>query len=106
MRQSFVTSKDGSSLYWVVLEVKGFKGYASFFDAYNGVATYHPRFFPRIAKLDLQNASVGNFAILGKEKFYMTKNFEPISNPQENSMVFIGSDEDFKKLWVNKYVFQ
>ena len=106
MRQSFVTSKDGSSLYWVILEVKGFKGYANFFDAYNGVATYHPRFFPRIAKLDLQNASVGSFAVLGKEKFYMTRNFEPISNPQENSMVFIGSDEDFKKLWVNKYIFQ
>jgi len=104
--QSFISSKDGSSLYWVVLEVKGFKGYADFLDALNGRSTFYPRFFPRIAKLDVQNANVGSFTVLGKEKFYMTKNFEPISNPQENSLVFVGSDEDYKKLWVNKYVFQ
>ncbi|MEP6612503.1 MAG: hypothetical protein ABJA76_11480, partial [Mucilaginibacter sp.] len=106
MKQTFVLGKDGKSFYWLVIEVKGFKGYASFVDAYNGSATYHPRFFPRIAKLDLQSSSVSSFAVLGNEKFYMTKSFQPIFDKKDNSLVFIGSDEDYKKLWVNKYVFQ
>lgn len=106
VRQMFMPSKDGKSLYWMVMEVKGFKGYADFLDALNGRATYYPRYFPRIAKLDVQNASVGSFTIPGNEKYYMTKRFEPIADTRDNSLVFIGSDEDYKKLWVNKYIFQ
>lgn len=104
--QEFVLSKDGKSLYWVIKEVKGFKGYDGFLAAYNGDVTYYGRYFPRIAKLDLEGTSISAFNVLGDEKFYMSAVFEPIFNKADNSYVFIGSDEDYKKLWLSKYVFQ
>jgi len=104
--QAFMPAKDGKSLYWVIMEVKGFKGYASFIDAYEGSATYHPRFFPRIAKLDAGATSLGSFAVLGDEQYYVSKSFRPLMNAADNSIVFIGSDEDYKKLWLSRYVFQ
>ncbi|MDB5206462.1 MAG: hypothetical protein JWR72_1537 [Flavisolibacter sp.] len=104
--QMFVPSKDGKSLYWVIMEVKGFKGYDGFVAAYVGNATYYGRYFPRIAKLDVEGTSVSSFSVLGDEKFYTSKSFLPIFNTAENSLVFIGSDEDYKKLWLSKYVFQ
>jgi hypothetical protein len=103
--QSFKPSKDGRSLHWLVLEVKGFKGYESFIDAYNGNETWYARYFPRLAKLDAQSTSLGSFKVLGDEKYYCSKSQMPIANPQENSMVFIGSDEDNKNVWLAKYVF-
>lgn len=106
MTQTLLPSKDGRSFYWVVMEVKGFKGYANFIAAYNGSATYYPRYFPRIAKLDIQTTSLNSFKILGNEKFYTSKSFTPIVNAQENSLVFIGADEDYKKLWLSKYTFE
>jgi hypothetical protein len=104
--QRFVPAKDGKSMYWMIMEVKGFKGYADFMDAYNGNATYYPRFFPRIAKLDVQNSTVNKFTVLGDENYYVSKSFEPIQNKEENSIVFVGSDEDSRKLWLSKYTFQ
>jgi hypothetical protein len=106
MVQKFVPSKDGKALYWVIMEVKGFKGYEDFLAAYTGSATYFPRYYPRIAKFDLSTSSIGAFSVPGNEKFYVTKNFTPIANKADNSYVFVGSDEDYKKLWVSKYMFQ
>lgn len=106
VRQSFKLSKDGKSLYWVILEVKGFKGYDGFFAAYNGDVTYYARFFPRIAKLDPATTTLGAFKVLGDEDYYVSKSFMPIANDAENSLVYIGSDEDNKKVWLSKYVFE
>ncbi|MBC7890414.1 MAG: hypothetical protein H7Z13_21260 [Ferruginibacter sp.] len=106
VRQSFRASKDGKSIYWTILEVKGFKGYDGFVDAYNGDATYRAKFFPRIARLDLQNNSISNFAILGNEKFYISSAFLPMTDKNENSVTYIGNDDDYKKLWLAKYVFE
>jgi hypothetical protein len=103
---SFVPSKDGKSLYWMIMEVKGFKGYSSFLDAYNGDATFYARYFPRIAKLDTKTTTLGSFAVVGAEDYYINRHTEPIVNTAENSMVFIGSDKGGEKLWLSKYVFQ
>jgi len=104
--QTFVASKDGKSIYWTIMEVKGFKGYDGFWNAYNGVTTYYARYFPRITKIDLQNNSIGNFAVLGNEKFYVSKSFVPMIDEKEHSITFIGNDEDYKKLWLAKYIFE
>lgn len=104
--QSFIPSKDGKSIYWAILEVKGFKGYDGFWNAYNGTVTYYGKYFPRIAKIDLQNNSIGNFSILGNEKFYVSSALLPMMDEKDNSITFIGNDEDYKKLWLAKYVFE
>ena len=104
--QKFIPSKDGKSIYWAILEVKGFKGYDGFWNAYNGTVTYYGKYFPRIAKIDLQNNSIDNFKILGNEKFYVSSSLLPMVDTKENSVTFIGNDEDYKKLWLAKYVFE
>ncbi|MBS1630341.1 MAG: hypothetical protein JST27_09810 [Bacteroidetes bacterium] len=104
--QRFVPSKDGKSLYWDILEVKGFKGYENFFDAYNDLPTFYPKYFPRIAKLDLTATTIGSFKVLGDEDYYVSKDYDPIFNQADNSLVYIGSDENNKNLWLAKYVFE
>lgn len=106
MKQEFHLGKDGKSLYWEIKEVKGLQGYDSFLDAFYGNKTLFPVFYPRIAKLDLAGSSVSDFKILGNEKFFLRKDFTSLFNKEENSITYIGHDEDFKKLWLSKYVFE
>lgn len=106
VKQSFVPSKDGKSIYWTIMEVKGFKGYDSFVDAYNGDPSYRAKYFPRIAKLDLQSNSIGNFAVLGNEKFYVSAAFLPMVDIKNHSVTYIGNDNDYEKLWLAKFVFE
>ena len=103
--QNFHLGSDKKTLYWELLEVKGAKGYAGFMDAMNGSLTYYPLYFPRIAKIDLSGASVGDFTVLGNQKFYLRKNFRGLFDEKENSITYVGHDEDYKKLWVGKYSF-
>jgi len=106
VKQKFQASKDGKSIYWVILEPKGFKGYDGFLDAYNGVKTYYERYFPRITKLDLQSNTISNFTVLGNEKFYVSNSFSEMIDATEHSVTFIGNDDDYEKLWLAKYVFE
>ncbi len=105
IEQNFYLGSDGKTLYWELLEAKGQKGYAGFMDAMNGNLTYYPHYFPRIAKINLSNTSVSDFAILGDKKYYLRKNFTGIFDEKENSITYVGHDEDYKKLWVSKYNF-
>ncbi|MBS1643558.1 MAG: hypothetical protein JST36_00835 [Bacteroidetes bacterium] len=104
--QQFKASKDGKSVYWIVMEVKGFKGYASFYDAYNGNETYYPRYFPRISKIDPAGLNAAAFKVLGNEDYYVSKDFAPLENTADNSLVYIGCDEDNNTIWLGKYIFE
>jgi len=106
MAQNFYPSADGKSLYWELLEVKGTKGYASFMDAYYGTPTFYPLFFPRIVKIDLNTASLGTVKVLGNEEYFLRKDFTSSFDKNENSVTYIGHDEDWKKLWVGKLMIQ
>jgi hypothetical protein len=104
--QTFMPSKDGKSIYWTILEPKGFKGYDGFLNAYNDVKTYYDRYFPRITKLDLQSNSIANFTVLGNEKFYVSSSSLHLKDAKEHSVTFIGNDEDYEKLWLYKFIFE
>jgi hypothetical protein len=105
-RQHFYPSKDGKSVYWELLEVKGSKGYESFLDAYNNNPTFHANFFPRIAKISTNPTSLSNFTVLGKGDFLIYKNHSAVFDEKENSKIYFGHDEGWKKLWLGKYVFE
>jgi hypothetical protein len=106
MIQDFRLGKDGKTVYWEIKEVKGVKGYQSFLSAYaGGSPSLYAVYFPRIAKLDLMANTIGEFKTLGDEKYYLRRDFQSYFNKAENSVTYIGHDEDFKKLWLAKYVF-
>ena len=105
MPQAFYLSGDGKYAYWEISEVKGISGYASFTDAYNGNKTFYPRYFPRITKIDLQSATLGEFIIPGQKKFFFYEDGR-FFNSQTLTATYVGRDEDNENLWVSKVVFE
>lgn len=106
-QQNFFFSKDGKYAYWEILEVKGAKGYTSFIDAYNGDATFMANYFPRVAKINLSDASLSDFTILGdKGKFLMYRYNAFITDEATNTRYYIGHDSDYEKVWVGKCVLE
>lgn len=106
MFQNFYLSPDGKSAYWEVMEVKGVKGYEGFLEAYAGVPTFYPLYYPRIGKIDLTNSTVGAFKTMGDGKYFLKRNFIRQQNATENSVTYFGHDDDFKSLWVGKLLMQ
>lgn len=102
MTQQFYPSTDGKSLYWELMEVKGTKGYESFMDAYSGSPSFYPLYFPRIVKIDLGASSMGPVKIMGEEKYFLRRDFTSQFDKTENSITYVGHDEDWKKIWLGK----
>jgi hypothetical protein len=102
MLQKFYLSPDGKSVYWELMEIKGFKGYESFIDAYYSNPSWYAMYFPRIVKIDLANTTLGTVKVLGGGKYFLKRYFSGKYDKAENSISYIGLDEDFKQLWVGK----
>lgn len=102
--QFFAPSANGQALHWVILEAKGFKGYESFLDAYQDRPSYYSRYYPRVARLEPAASRLGGFTLLGSKDYFISRRFLPEVNPSDNSIVFIGGDKSFKKLWMAKYM--
>lgn len=106
MEQYFHLSSDGKSIYWELLEIKGTKGFESFLEAYYGVPSFYAMYFPRICKIDLSTSILGTIKVLGDGKYFLKKYFPSIFDKDENSITYIGHDEDWKNLWLGKVVMQ
>ncbi|TDD98583.1 hypothetical protein [Flavobacterium cellulosilyticum] len=102
MSQKFYLSSDGKSVYWELMEIKGVKGYESFLDAYYNNPMWYATYFPRIVKIDLSNNTLGAVKVLGEGKYFLKKDFTSYFDKSENSLTYIGLDEDFKQLWIGK----
>lgn len=102
MKQKFYLSPDGKSVYWELMEIKGFKGFESFLDAYYNNPSWYAMYFPRIVKIDLAKTTLGPVKVLGGGKYFLKKHFSGTYDQEENSISYIGLDEDFKALWVGK----
>ena len=99
MPQSFYFTADGKSVYWEIMEVKGEK------DAWTGFPNNF-ELYPRIAKINLTDASVSDFKVFGNKKFFVYKSFPSYYLPNEGAMVYFGKDDDEDNLWVGKAVFE
>lgn len=103
--QNFFMSEDGKSAYWEILEVKGTKGYADFIDAFNGDATVIPNYFPRINKINLSDSKIADSKVLGENgKYLLYKSQSFMYNEQTRTRFYFGHDEDYKKIWIGKFV--
>lgn len=102
MTQRFYPSSDGKSMYWELMEVKGTKGYEDFVSAYLGVPKFYPLYYPRIVKIDLGASSMGAVKVMGEEKYFLRRDFTSKFDKSENSITYVGHDEDWKKIWLGK----
>lgn len=104
MSQKFYLSPDGKSVYWELMEIKGFKGYESFVDAYYNNSSWYAMYFPRIAKINLATNSLESVKVLGGGKYFLKRHFSGTYDHAENSITYIGLDEDFEQLWIGKMI--
>lgn len=102
--QTMYSGTDKNHLYWINYEVKVVKGYSSFYDAYNGIATIYPNYYPAIGKINLSENSIGNFEVMGDRKFVLNKHNSMVTIPDENAVVFVGEDRK-GKIMLAKYKF-
>ncbi|HEY8403031.1 MAG TPA: hypothetical protein VIK71_00345 [Flavobacteriales bacterium] len=100
--QDLILSADGKSLYWVMYEVKGVKGYESFMDAYNGRVTFYPRYYPRITKIDLASNTMGAILVPGEGKYFLKRGKNRIWDADTRSITYIGNDEKYKAIWLSR----
>ncbi|MEI7596065.1 MAG: hypothetical protein WCK02_09985 [Bacteroidota bacterium] len=103
MPQNFIFSADGQTLYWNLLETKTIKGYANFFDAYNGAPTFYPNYYPSMVKINLTSNNIEEYNVFGSRKYLLNKNSPYIYNEKEKTIYYIGSDKG-SKLWLGKYM--
>jgi hypothetical protein len=105
MSQKFYVTGDGKYAYWEIMEVKGFTGYANFVDAYNGNKTFYASYFPRITKIDLEKATLGEFKILGGKKNFINKKNGMFFDANTLTATYVGHDEDSENLWIGQVTF-
>jgi hypothetical protein len=101
---NFIASADGKTVYWEMLEVKGTEGYGSFMDAYHGKPSFYAHYFPRIAKINIADASVSNFDVMGgKGKYLLYRNNSLVWDNASRTRYYVGHDKKYKNLFVGKY---
>jgi len=90
--QALIDSKTGKYVYWTVFEVAGMKD-------------VRVLYYPRIAKVDLSSASVGQFVSIGGGKYFLDDKF-PVNPLGDNQFIFIGSGRKSKDMWFCKVDFE
>lgn len=93
--QQFMTGANKDNLYWFVKEIDGVNGAGR-------VLTYG-----RIGKVNMGDASIGDFKILGsannkKPDFFLDPNFPYLNSTEPGTVVFFGSDKKEKTIWFNR----
>jgi hypothetical protein len=103
---------NGKHLYWVYGEIKGMRQGFSFGGVLGaaGVGTVSKRkllYYPAVAKIDLENATIGDFTYLGadaegKQVYYTNPNVGQIMSADGKKLIFVGEDKKGKMLWLAK----
>ncbi len=100
--QTFYPNADGSVLYWNLLETNVFKGYADFWDAYNGSATFYRNYHPSMIKINTATKEIMDYQEIGKRKYLLNQKHPFIYNQKDGTIIYIGSDKK-SNLWLAKY---
>jgi hypothetical protein len=103
MKQDFILSADGNTIYWMVLENESQEGYDGFSDAMNGRKTWWARYYPSMVKIDATKATLSNIEELGSRKYYLNKRTPFVYSPENKNILFVGRDLKNKTLWLCRY---
>lgn len=86
--QFLVESNDKKSLFWVLQEITGFA------ESKGKVLSY-----PRIAKINIEQGTIGNFLDLGGEEYYLDPKYPCLQTSKGSTVVFFGANKKGKKIW-------
>lgn len=96
--QMLVASTDGKSMYWVIMEMKGWREEKEL-----GDTKYKFLMYPNVTKIDIANATLTAFVQFGQGKtdYFLNNKYSslPIGKGQ---MVFLGENKNGKTLWFAK----
>lgn len=96
--QLLTESSDGKSLYWTILEMKGFKKEKEL-----GDSKYKFLVYPNVTKINLGSSSIGQFVQFGQGKTdYYVNNKYPFLPIGKGQIVFLGESSNGKTLWFAK----
>ncbi|MBY0476330.1 MAG: hypothetical protein K2Q24_01700 [Chitinophagaceae bacterium] len=96
--QLIMESADGKSVYWTIMEMKGWRQEKEL-----GESKYKFLMYPNVAKIDVVNAKVGNFVQMGQGKTdYFVNNKYPSLPIGKGQVVFLGESKSGKTLWFAK----
>ena len=109
--QDVYLNADGTILYWIYGEIQGMrKGFEiatdiGGFKGSIGVSKKKLLYYPAVSRIDLANASVGDFVPLGtssegKQTYYTNPEFPQLFSEEQNSLTFIGEDKPGKLIWL------
>jgi len=96
--QLIMESADGKSVYWTIMEMKGWKQEKEL-----GESKYKFLMYPNVAKIDVVNAKIGDFVQMGQGKTeYFVNNKYPSLPIGKGQVVFLGENKNGKTLWFAK----
>ncbi len=96
--QLIMESADGKSVYWTIMEMKGWRQEKEL-----GESKYKFLMYPNVAKIDVVNAKVGDFVQMGQGKTdYFVNNKYPSLPIGKGQVVFLGESNTGKTLWFAK----
>ena len=109
--QDVYINADGSILYWVYGEIQGMrKGFEigtsiMGFQGSIGVSKKKLLYYPAVSRIDLANASVGDFVPLGtdaegKQVYYTNPEFPQLLSEDKKTLTFIGEDKPGDVVWL------
>ncbi len=104
MMHNFISSADGNTVYWEVMEVKGAQGYSDFMEAYHGRLSYTGHYFPKVAKINTGNATISDFEVFkGKGKYLLYSNNSLVWDKNGRTRYYVARDKKFQNIFVSKY---
>lgn len=96
--QLIMESADGKTVYWTIMEMKGWKQEKEL-----GESKYKFLMYPNVAKIDVSNAKIGDFVQFGQGKTdYFVNNKYPSLPIGKGQVVFLGETKNGKTLWFAK----
>jgi hypothetical protein len=96
--QLIMESSDGKTVYWTIMEMKGWKQEKEL-----GESKYKFLLYPNVTKIDVGAATISNFVQLGQGKSdYYVNNKYPSLAIGAGQVVYLGENKSGKTLWFAK----
>ncbi|MBP6686906.1 MAG: hypothetical protein KA160_03525, partial [Lacibacter sp.] len=96
--QLIMESSDGKTVYWTIMEMKGWKQEKEL-----GESKYKFLLYPNVTKINVDAATIGNFVQLGQGKSdYYVNNKYPSLAIGKGQVVYLGENKNGKTLWFAK----